>query len=411
MERRKFCYYLLGGAIAFASCLFTSCTEHVDDPEAITAKFIVINYSDTVIDVHPKPVSSTRTQDNSVKRSSVLSSKAGKKMYLRCTESPWPSEKPAITRGSKTTTGGISCLGVSASVYPAANSYTSAGCGSYFYKEAVESGTPTMYYWPTADYKISFFGYYPYDNAAFTVQSAASALGAPTYAYTVPSVIANQQDVMTGQMTNVAGGSAAPEKVYMTLSHRTSAIHFNITNDRSQAITVNSISIEGIKYTGTLNENIWTLGGSVNTSSVNPFTLTYGSSIEAGETVDITGTSNIFLMLPQTLLATAKLKVVVDDEEFETELTGTWLPGKEYSYSISVTQTEVNYLKFKAEEAGTFTFTIPANVNTSSLQEVSYSLDGGRTWIRTANNSSAVTITTPTVDAGDSVLWKGIGTQ
>ena len=115
MERRKYCYYLLGSAIAFASCLFMGCTEHVDDPEAITAKFIVINYSDTVIDVHPKPVS----------------------------------------RGAKVTTGGISCLGVSASVYPAANSYTSAGCGSYFYKEAVASGTPTKYYWPTSDTRMT----------------------------------------------------------------------------------------------------------------------------------------------------------------------------------------------------------------------------------------------------------------
>lgn len=302
MERRKFCYYLLGCAIAFASSLFMSCTEHVDDPEAITAKVIVINYSDTVIDVHPKPVS----------------------------------------RGAKVTTGGISCLGVSASVYPAANSYTSAGCGSYFYKEAVASGTPTKYYWPTSDYKISFFGYYPYDNAAFTVQSAASALGAPTYAYTVPSVIANQQDVMTGQMTNVAGGSAAPEKVYMTLSHRTSAIHFNITNDRSQAIMVNSISIEGIKYTGTLNENTWTLGSSVNSSSVNPFTLTYGASIAAGETVDITGTSNIFLMLPQTLSANSSLIVDVEDEEpMETKLSGSWMTGKSYAYNLRITETGI----------------------------------------------------------------------
>lgn len=297
MERRKYCYYLLGSAIAFASSLFMGCTEHVDDPEAITAKVIVINYSDTVIDVHPKPVS----------------------------------------RGAKVTTGGISCLGVSASVYPAANSYTSAGCGSYFYKEAVASGTPTKYYWPTADYKISFFGYYPYDNAAFTVQSAASALGAPTYAYTVPSVIANQQDVMTGQMTNVGGGSTAPEKVYMTLSHRTSAIHFNITNDRSQAIMVNSISIEGIKYTGTLNENTWTLGSSVNTSSVNPFTLTYGSSIASGATSDVTGTSNIFLMLPQTIPAGARVKVVLDGEDpLYADLTGTWIAGKQYNYSLTI---------------------------------------------------------------------------
>ena len=155
------------------------------------------------------------------------------------------------------------------------------------------------YYWPTSDYRISFFGYYPYNNAAFTVQSAASATGAPTYTYTVPSAIASQQDIMTGQVTNQPGGSSSP--VNMTLAHRCSAIHFSITNDRSETITVNSISIEGVKYSGTLNENTWTLGSGVNSSSTNPFTLTYGNSIAAGATVDITGTSNIFMMLPSEL--------------------------------------------------------------------------------------------------------------
>jgi hypothetical protein len=257
-------------------------------------------------------------------------------MYLSCTESPWPTDNGAKTRGTKVTTASISSLGVCASVYPAANTYTSAGCGSYFYKESVSSGTPTSYYWPTSGYKISFFAYYPYNNAAFTVQSAANVTGAPTYAYTVPSVISNQLDIMTGQVTDQLGGSSSA--VNMSLVHRCSAIHFNITNDRSDAITVNSISIEGVKYTGTLNESTWTLGSGVNSSSTNPFTLTCNTSVSAGATTDITGSSNIFLMLPQSLPSGATLKVVVDDEEFETDLSGTWVAGKEYTYTISMSE-------------------------------------------------------------------------
>ena len=44
------------------------------------------------------------------------------------------------------------------------------------------------------------------------------------------------------------------------------------------------------------------------------------------------------MMLPQTLPAVSKLKVVVDDEEFETDLSGTWIAGKEYTYTITMSE-------------------------------------------------------------------------
>lgn len=69
-----------------------------------------------------------------------------------------------------------------------------------------------------------------------------------------------------------------------------------------------------------------------------------------------------------------------------------------------------DYLKFTALESGTFTLTIPAAVNTSYITSISYSLDNGATWVTTQNSSSTITITTPTVAQGDSVLWKGTGT-
>ena len=335
MKKQVFYQSVLSGVMTLATILSVGCAE--EEPSMFTTERIVINCTSSVIDASNSSGSRTRSALESTKiGSSVLTSKTGKKMYLSCTETPWPVEKTTVTRGGKVATATIGTVGISASVYPVANSYTSAGCGSYFYKEAVTSGTPTNYYWPTPDYRISFFGYSPYNNAAFTVQSAANATGAPTYAYTVPSTISNQLDIMTGQDVDHPGGSSSP--VNMTLAHRCSAIHFSITNDRSDAITVNSISIEGVKYTGTLNGSSWTLGGSVNSSSTNPFTLTYVSSVAAGATVDITGTSNIFMMLPQTLSSDTKLKVVVDDEEFETDLSGTWQDGKEYTYTIAMSE-------------------------------------------------------------------------
>lgn len=291
MEQRNTKSLLLAGVITLAG-MSAGCTEYAEDPAEMTKTQIMISVDEVGFGNDGVP-----------------------------------------TRGSKTTS--ISSFGVSASVYGAASTYTSAGCGSYFFNEPATAGTSMGYYWPTSDYKLSFFGYYPKDNAAFTLQSTANATGAPTYAYTVPSTIADQVDVMTGQDLNHLGGGTTP--VSITMKHRCAAICFSVTNSRSSAITLNSISIEGVKYSGTLNEDTWTLTSAVNSSSSNPFILSYGSSIAASATVNITGSSNIFLMLPQTIPAGAKVKVVIDGEDpLYADLTGSWVAGKQYNYTLDV---------------------------------------------------------------------------
>ena len=85
--------------------------------------------------------------------------------------------------------------------------------------------------------------------------------------------------------------------------------------------------------------------------------------------------------------------------------------SKSQTVTISQAARVRNYLKFTALESGTFTLTIPANVNATHLASVSYSLDHGATWVTTQNTSSVVTITTPTVAQGGTVLWKGSGSQ
>ena len=70
------------------------------------------------------------------------------------------------------------------------------------------------------------------------------------------------------------------------------------------------------------------------------------------------------------------------------------------------------YLTFIAQESGTFTLTIGSGVTTGDVVSVSYSLDSGETWVTTNNiDSQQVVITTPTVNAGDRVMWKGDATR
>ena len=83
--------------------------------------------------------------------------------------------------------------------------------------------------------------------------------------------------------------------------------------------------------------------------------------------------------------------------------------NKSVSYNLPPYDYSQDYLTFRALESGTFTLTIPSYVNTTYLTSVSYSLDNGETWTTTNNTSSKVTITTPTVQTGGTVLWKGSG--
>ena len=79
--------------------------------------------------------------------------------------------------------------------------------------------------------------------------------------------------------------------------------------------------------------------------------------------------------------------------------------GEEVDYSRQ-------YLTFVALEAGTFTLTIPSQIPTSYISEVSFSLDGGETWNRTQNiDDQQVVVTTPTIASGGKVQWKGLGVR
>lgn len=67
----------------------------------------------------------------------------------------------------------------------------------------------------------------------------------------------------------------------------------------------------------------------------------------------------------------------------------------------------IQYLTFIALESGTFSFEIPADITSSHIPGgVSYSIDNGATWVNTEITSAVQTITTPTIDRGNKVMWK-----
>ena len=215
----------------------------------------------------------------------------------------------AVTRGTQTAKSDITAYGVSASIYPAANSYTSTGCGSYWFCDRIEAASGrSNHFWPGASYRVSFFAYAPYGNAALTVRSK-NDLGYPVYSYTVPTAIANQVDFITADVTNHSGAGTT-DPVPLTFSHQLTDVRFRVYNQGSSSITVHSIAIYGVKYSGMFSGSTWTLNAAVNSSLSNPFLLSLGTSVDAGATVDVTGTTNPFIMLPQTVASGTDIFVV-----------------------------------------------------------------------------------------------------
>ena len=70
------------------------------------------------------------------------------------------------------------------------------------------------------------------------------------------------------------------------------------------------------------------------------------------------------------------------------------------------------YLTFEAIDDCVFTFTMDANLTTACIPSISYSVDGGKTWTITENvDSQEVVVTTPTIAAGKTILWKSNAVQ
>ena len=230
-----------------------------------------------------------------------------------------------------TTTASISTFGVSCSAYPSNSTFTSAGCGSYFFNERIDASTGRCnYFWPGASYKVSFFAYAPYGNGAFTLSSARTQTGYPVYSYTVPETVGNQLDVMTAEVLNRSGASTN-SPVALNFGHRLVDIRFNVTNQNpSSPLTVQTITLTGMKYVGTLTSTAWTLTGSVNSLSSHPFTFTPNRSIAANATVDVTGTTGHFMVIPQTITSGTTFITIKTTES-----------GSEHTYTHALTQNMV----------------------------------------------------------------------
>ena len=240
----------------------------------------------------------------------------------------------AVTRGAVTTLATLDSYGVSAGVHEAGATYAESQCGNYFRDiEVLTEDGETSYLWPASGYRISFFAHAPYGNANVSLADG-STVGRMKYTYTVPDDVANHIDFMTAEVLDVTCPS--DETVALSFRHKLSDFKFRLENSTNANVTVNSITIKNFHHTGTLDGDTWTTTG-----ASKDFTLTVGQEVASGEDLDLTGESNHFILIPQTIDSGKRLLDLYvtsggEDKHFYSDLTQDFVAevGKSYQFTL-----------------------------------------------------------------------------
>lgn len=197
--------------------------------------------------------------------------------------------------------------------------------------------TTRTYYWPGEEYGLQFYAWAPAD-AAWT--STPQAPGQTTLAYTVPTEVDEQKDLVVATTDEIAGNNDAA--VPLTFRHICTAVKFQIGSQMQEG-TIKSVALKGVRSNGTYDmaTDAWALGETTGNFAQ---TLTFGTTGSEADGTAVTTDPQTFMMLPQTLPGDATVEVVFQDATTGTERTlsasiaGTnWPQGQTVTYRLSVT--------------------------------------------------------------------------
>lgn len=197
------------------------------------------------------------------------------------------------------------------------------------------SSTDT-YYWPGDGHSLQFYAWAPVDAFTATPQIPTKT----TLEYTVPSDVSGQNDLVVTTTDELDGNSNTV--VPLTFRHICTAVRFE-TGSQMQVGTISSVTLKGIKKTGTYDmaTDTWAL-----TEATDDFTQELNHATTGTETAgsEVTSAAQTFMMLPQTLSDGATVEVVFVDGTTGTERTLSasiagmeWPQGTTVTYRISIT--------------------------------------------------------------------------
>lgn len=247
------------------------------------------------------------------------------------------SDKQKITRGTPITTENFNSFHVLAYWKNSENLVNQF----YMNEDVTKTGdvwsSDRIYYWLGESNTLQFYAWSPTETDGLTVPTTPTST---TLSYTVPDDAAAQQDIVVATTKELAGNYN--QVVPLAFDHICTAVRF-VTGAQMQPGTIKSVSLEGVKYSGSYDmaTEQWSL-----TDDSKSFTQTLEKGMTGGETEgsEITKTEGTFMMLPQTLPDSAKVKVVFhsiatnQDRELKAPIANTeWPIGKTVTYKLSIT--------------------------------------------------------------------------
>ncbi|BCS85835.1 fimbrillin family protein [Prevotella herbatica] len=188
--------------------------------------------------------------------------------------------------------------------------------------------TTTPHYWSGVTNKtVNFYAYYP-SNISTIFHTVGSV---PTLSYTVPTESSNQIDIITATGNNVSGNTNSSTP--LTFNHIFAAVKFAVGNNGLPSGTIKSITISGIKNTGT-----YTFGsGWTPSSTTSSFTVSPSTAITGSAGVNITSDAYTLMMIPQVFSNATVSLIYNNGTTFSTTISGTWNAGNSYTYNLSKT--------------------------------------------------------------------------
>lgn len=244
-------------------------------------------------------------------------------------------------------------FGVLASVYTGTWSEDSCLPDYMYDVEVTEaSAWTTSYYWPGAGRNIRFFAYAPYGGQGIVLSDKTSA-GTPSITYTVPTDVADQQDLLVAATSGMAGNTAAAAP--LSFAHALTAVRFT-TGDDMMSGRITKITLKGVYGSGshTMGSDSWNGYG-----ATTDFSQTLAATVDGAANQEVTPVAATFMMLPQTLPSGASIEVVYTDDLTSTQRTLTasiagsqWPMGRTVTYRISTSSIVIT---------PTFTVTAPAD--------------------------------------------------
>ena len=187
--------------------------------------------------------------------------------------------------------------------------------------------TPSHYYWSGfANKTVNFYAYYPTSISGNISHTAGSA---PTLLYLVPSDASNQIDIITAINPNISGSTVTSTP--LTFNHIFAAVKFAVGTSGLPSGTIKSITISGIKNSGTYTFGSgWTLS-----STTSSFTVSPSTTITGVASASITSDAFTLMMIPQILTNATITLTYNTGTAYKQTISGTWAANNIYTYNLS----------------------------------------------------------------------------